>query len=240
MGKKSKYKRKSTKLNYLALFFLNLTVIFAAILLYHLFLNKPSIICANSKSCEESLKLKVENNAIGLFDNQKIVPPSIDLSQSDNQKPVLGAETEKGEKHIYVDLTNQTLTAYQGSAQIFKTYISSGKWFPTPIGDFTIWVKLRATRMTGGSGADYYDLPNVPYVMYFYNDKVPRFAGFSLHGAYWHNNFGHPMSHGCVNMRIIDAEKIYDWVDPQTNGNTTYADSKNQGTKITIFGEAPL
>ena len=60
--------------------------------------------------------------------------------------------------------------------------------------------------MAGGSGADAYDLPNVPYVMYFYQD-------YGLHGAYWHNNFGHPMSHGCVNERIVDAKALYEWAD---------------------------
>ena len=65
--------------------------------------------------------------------------------------------------------------------------------------------------MSGGSGTDYYNLPNVPYVMYFYHY-------FGLHGAYWHNNFGHTMSHGCVNMRPIDAGAIFDWVDGPKNG----------------------
>ncbi len=93
--------------------------------------------------------------------------------------------------------------------------------------------------MTGGEGEEYYDLPNVPYVMFFYNDDVDKSEGFSLHGAYWHNNFGHPMSHGCVNMRIVDAKALYDWVDPPTTGLTTYADMLHPGTKITIVGSAP-
>ena len=121
-----------------------------------------------------------------------------------------------------------------------EAYIASGKWFPTPTGDFTIWTKLRATRMSGGQGADYYDLPNVPYVMFFESKDVGRSLGFSLHGAYWHNNFGHAMSHGCVNMRIVDAQKLYDWANPFTEGNTTYTSDKNPGTKITIYGEAPI
>jgi hypothetical protein len=94
--------------------------------------------------------------------------------------------------------------------------------------------------MTGGEGADYYDLPNVPYVMFFGGGNVPDGSGFGLHGTYWHDNFGHPMSHGCVNMRTIDAEKLYDWVDPPTNGNTTISGTGNPGTTITIYGQAPL
>ncbi|MBI4004820.1 L,D-transpeptidase [Candidatus Roizmanbacteria bacterium] len=196
--------------------------------------------CANSISCKESLKLKIENNTVGTFNNHSVSPPNINLAEEKKNPTVLGLETGTGEKHIYVNLATQTLSAYQGDKLVFQTLISSGKWFPTPIGEYTIWSKLRATRMTGGEGADYYDLPNVPYVMFFSNDKVPGSAGFSLHGAYWHNNFGHPMSHGCVNMRIIDAEKVYDWANPPTKGNITYANAENLGTKITIYGEAPL
>jgi lipoprotein-anchoring transpeptidase ErfK/SrfK len=164
---------------------------------------------------------------MGIFNGQRIIPPRIDIEKDHK---VLGDSILAGMKHIYVDLTSQTLYAYEGDNLILQTLVSTGKWFPTPTGDFKIWIKLRATRMTGGNGADYYDLPNVPYVMYFANDKVPKSSGFGLHGAYWHNNFGHPMSHGCVNMRVIDAQKLYDWVP----------DPKDSPTLVTIYGRAPL
>lgn len=200
-----------------------------------------SVVCANTISCTKSLSVNVENNTIGVFDNQRVIPPKITLSKDNTTtSTVLGASTTIGKKHIYVDLTKQILYAYQGKILFMSTPISSGKWNPTPTGDFTIWIKLRATRMTGGSGDDFYDLPNVPFVMFFYNNNVPQSAGYSLHGAYWHNNFGHPMSHGCVNMRIIDAQKLYNWVDPITNGYTTYTDNTHPGTPITIYGDAPL
>lgn len=196
--------------------------------------------CANTLSCKESLSLKVENGATGTFDGQKVVAPTIDLSQKEPTTRVLGTETATGEKHIYVNLTTQTLTAFQGSTLFMQTPVSTGKWFPTPTGEFTIWEKIRATRMTGGEGADYYNLPNVPYVMFFSGSGIAAGRGFSLHGTYWHDNFGHPMSHGCVNMRIIDAQKLYDWGNPQTNGTVTLAGDNNPGTKITIYGQAPL
>jgi len=151
---------------------------------------------------------------IGVFQGHAIIPPKIDLAleilKSKNPS-VLGTTVSGEEKHIYVDLATQTLYAYEGKTQILKTLISSGKWGKTPAGNFHIWTKLRATRMAGGSGADAYNLPNVPYVMYFYHD-------FGLHGAYWHNNFGHTMSHGCVNMRIVDAQALYTWADGPTTG----------------------
>lgn len=215
-------------------------VFFLVNLLYPFISSKPSIVCANTISCKESQKLKVENNTIGIFENKKVIPPQINLSVSDLKTDVLGAQTATGEKHIYVNLTTQTLSAYQGKTLFMQVFISSGKWHPTPTGNFAIWVKLRATRMTGGSGDDFYDLPNVPYVMFFSGEDVPESAGFSLHGEYWHNNLGHPMSHGCVNMRITDAQKLYNWVSPATDGYTTYATDKDPGTKVTIYGEAPI
>lgn len=185
--------------------------------------------CANSISCIKNLNVDVENNAIGIFMGQRVTPPKIDLAQDRGKTSVLGDQTATGEKHIYVDLTNQTLYAYQGKTLFMQTLVSTGKWGRTPTGDFKIWVRLRATRMTGGSGADYYNLPNVPYTMFFAGDGVSAAAGFSLHGTYWHNNFGHPMSHGCVNMRIVDAEKIYYWIDDPTVAQTP----------VTIYGQTP-
>ena len=95
--------------------------------------------------------------------------------------------------------------------------------------------------MKGGNKllGTYYDLPNVPSTMYFYNAEVPKSRGYGIHGAYWHNNFGHPMSHGCVNMRTVDAEKLYHWVSPDAKGNVTLATNEDPGTTITIYGKAP-
>src|SRR5260221_981885 len=166
--------------------------------------------CANSQSCASDLSIKIENKTPGIFHGHKVSPPQIFPALEHTLPGVLGENTLTGEKHIYVDLSAQTLVAYQGNTQVLKTFISSGKWGKTPTGNFHIWEKLLATRMAGGEGADAYDLPNVPYVMYFYHD-------FGLHGAYWHDNFGHTMSHGCVNMRAVDAKALYSWVDGPTH-----------------------
>ncbi|MGA2091774.1 MAG: L,D-transpeptidase [Endomicrobiales bacterium] len=184
--------------------------------------------CANSSSCPSDLSLKIDNNALGMFDGRRVFPPKIYLSQAIPAKSVLGASTAPGVKHIYVDLSSQTLYAYQGNTLVYKTFVSTGKWDPTPTGNFYIWEKLLSTTMAGGSGDDAYNLPNVPYVMYFYND-------FGLHGAYWHDNFGHPMSHGCVNLRQVDAKVLYDWADGP-DGNTpgtevSICDQITQGTQ---------
>ena len=216
-------------------FAISVIVFLFVILIYSLLSSKSSIPCANSLSCAESLQLKVENDAVGVFNKQKIIPPPVILSGDDTKPSVLGETSTSLEKHVYVDLAKQKIYAFQGDTLFMQTLISSGLWGKTPTGDFTIWIKIRSTTMSGGSGADYYNLPNVPYVMFFSNNQVPASAGFSLHGTYWHNNFGHRMSHGCVNMKTTDVAKLYEWADPPTAGNTTRANDTNPGTKVTII-----
>lgn len=154
---------------------------------------------------------------------------------------VLGETT--AEKHIEVDLSAQRLYAFEGDRKVFDFLISSGKWGRTPTGTFRIWSKYRYTKMSGGNKelGTYYYLPNVPYVMFFSNSEVAASRGFSLHGTYWHNNFGHPMSHGCVNMKTEEVEQLYYWATPtlpegKNSGNAT---PDNPGTEIIIYGDPP-
>lgn len=223
MAKKTSRKIKRTKTKrktggyYLKLSFLSVVSCLVVFALGNYFV-KPEVPCANSKTCQSDLSVHIDNNATGTFDGHTVIPPKINAAQVANTA-VLGASTSAEEKHIYIDLSTQKLYAYQGDTKFMETYISSGKWDPTPVGNFHVWEKLVATRMAGGSGADAYDLPNVPYVMYFYQD-------FGLHGAYWHDNFGHMMSHGCVNERIVDAKNLYQWADGPS-GNT-------QGTEVSV------
>lgn len=175
----------------------------------------------------------------GQFHGQQVSVPQ--LTQLRQISRVLGV-TSQSDKHIEVDLARQHLYAFQGSQKVFDFVVSTGKWGPTPTGVFHIWVKLRSTLMTGGEGADYYYLPNVPWVEFFYNDQVAKGRGFSLHGTYWHNNFGHPMSHGCVNMRTEDAATLFAWTSPVVGDPklwATYATADNPGTEITIYGTPP-
>lgn len=119
------------------------------------------------------------------------------------------------QKRIEINLSTQHLYAYQGNQLIYSFFISSGTLrHPTVVGQFKPLVKLRSTEMIGGSkvAGDFYDLPNVPYVVYFYQ-------GYAIHGTYWHNNFGHPMSHGCVNLRTADMILLYPWIDYNTTIN---------------------
>ena len=121
-----------------------------------------------------------------------------------------------GERWIDVNLSTQTLTAYEGQVPVYSTLVSTGMWgTPTVVGTFQIYVKHYSALMTGGSGASYYYLPDVPYVMYFY-------GGYGLHGTYWHNNFGAPMSHGCVNLSVGDAAWLFNWASVGTTVVTHY------------------
>lgn len=116
------------------------------------------------------------------------------------------------ERWIDIDLTNQTLSAYEGTDMVNSFVISSGRaGSPTVVGTFHVWVKVRIQAM---SGPGYY-IQNVPWVMYFYQS-------YGIHGTWWHNNFGTPMSAGCVNMTIPDAEWMYGWASVGTTVKVHY------------------
>lgn len=200
--------------------------------------------CANSISCIKNLSGNYEDDNIGEFSGKKFTGPALAAKPYVKEKlavnNVLG-DTSSDSKRITIDLSTQTLYAFENGNKVFEFKVSTGKWWPTPTGDFRIWIKLRYTRMSGGSKANgtYYNLPNVPYTMYFYNDKVPKYRGYGIHGAYWHDNFGHPMSHGCVNMREEDVAQLYVWANPTSNKYVTYASESNPGTLVTIYGITP-
>lgn len=123
-----------------------------------------------------------------------------------------GTTGNGGERWIDVDLSEQRLYAYEGDTLVNSFIVSTGTWqTPTVTGSYKVWVKLRSAPM---SGPGYY-LPDVPYIMYFYGD-------YGIHGTYWHNNFGTPMSHGCVNLSIPDAEWVYNFSKVGTLVNVHY------------------
>ena len=105
-----------------------------------------------------------------------------------------------------VDTQRQRIFAYENGQLVRSHLTSTGRSeTPTVLGDYRIYIKYEKTNM---SGADYF-LPDVPYTMYFYQ-------GYGIHGTYWHNSFGRPMSHGCVNLPTDEAQWFFSWAEVGT------------------------
>ncbi len=197
--------------------------------------------CCNADEVKKSDGHFDEDAAVAIFNSQVIDYPKTSLAYSfkqstadasNNDSVVLGTTNAAGEeKWIEVSLQDQRLRAWEGNKLVMEFPISSGLWAPTPTGTFNIWYKTRNIRMTGGSKdiGTYYDLPNVPSDMFFYK-------GYALHGAYWHNNFGHPMSHGCVNEPLASAAQIFEWAGPivPPGQNAVMASAQNPGTRVVV------
>jgi len=137
------------------------------------------------------------------------------------------------DKWIAVNLSEQTLEAYEGDQMVFATLVSTGlPWWRTPEGLFRIWVKLYTGKMSGGSveTGDYYYLQDVPWTMYFYR-------GYGLHGAYWHDGFGSPRSRGCVNLSPWDARWLFDWASPSLpqGRRAVLSEEDNPGTWVYVY-----
>ena len=114
-------------------------------------------------------------------------------------------------KRIIIDLARQELDAYDGDTLFMQQSISTGlELTPTPLGKFRVYRKMPDSYMQGpipGLSDQYYDLPGVPWDLYFTRD------GGAIHGTYWHNHFGQQWSHGCVNLPPDQAKILYEWAD---------------------------
>lgn len=139
-------------------------------------------------------------------------------------------------KRLEVSLADQTLTAYEGEKIVFNSKISSGARFSdgnysTPIGRHTTYHTRPYRHMAAGDHAasNSFDLPGVPWICYFTE------SGISLHGTYWHNDFGRPRSHGCINLPIESAKWVYRWTTPVVGFDQEYQ-YKFTGTILDILG----
>jgi len=112
-------------------------------------------------------------------------------------------------KHIDVDLGDQTLAYYFNDRLLEKFLISGGlPYTPTPLGDFAVLDKV-PVKHYGGPGFDY---PNTKWNLHFTTSPKNGW-GYYIHGAYWHHNWGQPMSHGCVNVDYDPMERLYWWAE---------------------------
>jgi hypothetical protein len=113
------------------------------------------------------------------------------------------------EKRIEVDLAKQQLAYFFAGVELERFPISSGlPHTPTPRGEYPVLAKM-PVHVYAGPG---YYLPNTKWNIHF----ATGYARFFIHGAYWHNNFGQPMSHGCVNVSYDNMPRLYSFTDSQT------------------------
>lgn len=158
-----------------------------------------------------------------------------DLRVAKVEKPV---DLLPNEKWIDVDLEHQVLIAFEGDHPVFGTLVSSGKnlpWdpehaHPTPTGSYRIYEKHISATMDGDVVSDGpYSIEDVPWVMFFQ-------GSYALHGAFWHDLFGTPRSHGCVNLSPIDARELFFWTEPRlpTGWHGVFQSADALGTRLVI------
>ena len=127
--------------------------------------------------------------------------PTPTVSKSERITQKINELKQSQERWIEINLKQQKLTAWQGNKIIYQVTVSSGKKStPTLTGVYAVQTKLPLARMRGAD----YDIPDVPYTMYYDGN-------YAIHGAYWHNNFGTPVSHGCVNLPPKKAQQVFNW-----------------------------
>lgn len=154
--------------------------------------------------------------------------------------PMPPEDLAPGEKWVDVDLAQQTLVAYEGMRPVFAARTSTGRKnlvdkerdYQTPAGTFRIREKHITATMDGDVASDGpYSIEDVPWVMYFN-------ASIALHGAFWHNQFGTPRSHGCVNLAPADAKQLFAWVEPRLPPGLhgVYATATQPGTRVVVHG----
>jgi hypothetical protein len=139
------------------------------------------------------------------------------------QEEVSPIRQEVGDKKILVNVNHQTLSCYEGNSEVYYCQVSTGrklddnglptdKW-STPIGTFSIWRKLFSIHMAGGGTGAGWDTMGVPWTTLFVGE------GVAIHSTHWHNDYGTPRSHGCVNAKPEDAKWIFRWTKPTVDFN---------------------
>jgi hypothetical protein len=167
---------------------------------------------------------------------------SRDVARIDaREKPAAIADDEKW---LDVDLSTQSLVAYVGKTPVFATLVSTGrikdeldplKNFETPVGEFRITSKHLTATMDGDHAIDGpYSIEDVPYVMYFQ-------LAYALHSAFWHNAFGRPRSHGCINLAPFDARFVFNFIEPPLPAlwHGVFPKPDEPGTRLIIRGKTP-
>lgn len=132
-------------------------------------------------------------------------------------------------KKVIVDLGRQRVIAYENERPVFTTRIATGYFEgDTPKGEFIVERKQPSRHMASTLEGNGFDLPGVPWVCYI------SWTGVSLHGTYWHHNYGTPQSHGCINLTPEAAKWVYRWTEPIVPVEEDYVESDN-GTRVVVY-----
>jgi hypothetical protein len=153
----------------------------------------------------------------------------------DDELTLLSPEVPEDQKHIHIDLGTQTVTAFEGEDPVLISRCSSGAGdTKTPLGEFRTYHKGPSIHMTNEGDVEegIYDLPGVPWCSFFTG------TGVAIHGTYWHNDYGRPRSHGCVNLSSMDAKFIYRWTNPVVPPGVDYLHLPGQGTAVQVTTSA--
>ncbi|MEO8354744.1 MAG: L,D-transpeptidase [Chloroflexota bacterium] len=172
----------------------------------------PLETAVNESAGPTEVESETPADALRSTDTPGMVMDIVDNGSSNSNSPSPEEEKPDDGRWIDVNLSEQRIYAYEGNVMVNSFIVSTGlPDTPTVTGAYRIYVKVPVQDM---SGPGYY-LPDVPWVMFFYDE-------YGFHGTYWHNNFGTPMSRGCVNLRIEDAEWLYNWASVGTRVNVHY------------------
>jgi L,D-transpeptidase-like protein len=168
-----------------------------------------------------------------LKENRYVASHDMRLVPND-ELTTLSPEVPDQDKHIVVDLSTQLVTAFEGEKLVFSQRCASGvKGTDTPKGEFTTYHKGPSVHMTNEGDAieeeTVYSLPGVPWCSFFTG------AGNAFHGTWWHNDYGRPRSHGCVNLPSEAAKFIYRWTKPNVPPDVDYLHLPGEGTRVQVF-----
>jgi hypothetical protein len=165
-----------------------------------------------------------------LWDSFYYIPPQWVHVFSPEEIAPLSPTVPEDEKHIEIHLDSQLLLAYEWNVLVYAARVATGqKNYESPIGRFRTFHKRPTYHMTGGADDfSVFDLPGVPWDSYITD------SGVAIHGTYWHNDFGHPHSHGCINMAPQDAKWIYRWTLPSVPPGERLMLEPGVGTRVLI------
>ena len=168
-----------------------------------------------------------------LKENRYVAAHDMRLVPND-ELTTLSPDVPDQDKHIVVDLSTQLVTAFEGEKLVFSQRCASGvKGNDTPKGEFSTYHKGPSVHMTNEGDAieeeTVYSLPGVPWCSFFTG------AGNAFHGTWWHNDYGRPRSHGCVNLPSEAAKFIYRWTKPYVAPDVDYLHLPGEGTRVQVF-----